>query len=138
MNAARPGCGSARMRTNGCGARVEPLESRRLLSADLTLGFAGSLPAVLTSGTPAKVAVRVANVGDVRASGAAQVTLYASADGSLDDGEARLGDLVRALKLKPGKSKTLKLALQPPGGLPAGDYTLLARVDTGSSAIEDA
>jgi hypothetical protein len=117
---------------------VEPLEDRRLLSADLTPSFSGAVPAVLTAGAPAKVAVRVANVGDVRASGAAQVTLYASADGMLDAGDTPVGDAVRALKLKPGKSTAVKVALQAPGNLPAGDYTLLACVETGSSAIQDA
>jgi len=66
------------------------------------------------------------------------VTLFASSDGTLDAADARLGDAVRSLRLKPGKSATIKVALQSPPSLRAGDYTILARVDTGSSAIADA
>src|SRR3954468_7087190 len=123
MNAARLTGESTRRHLDGSPARVEGLEQRRLLSADLTPSFAGAMPAALTSGTPGKVSVRVANVGDLRASGAAHVTLCASADGSLDAGDAQLGEAVRALKLKPGKSAVVKLTLRAPANLPAGDYT---------------
>jgi hypothetical protein len=118
-------------------AIVEAVESRLMLSADLATSFRGAVPETLSPLAKQKLTVRVSNVGDARATGAAAVTLFASADGSLGSDDARLGEAVRSLRLKPGKSANVKLNI-PASTLPAGSYTLLASVNTSSSPIADA
>lgn len=116
---------------------VEAIESRTLLSADLAPSFARPLPSVLSPGSTHKVSVRVANVGDSRAQGAAAVSLIASADGVLDETDVRLGDAVRSLKLKPGKAANVKISVPAPTSLVAGEYVVFAAVTTTSSSIQD-
>src|SRR5688500_15467494 len=119
-------------------AVIETVEPRRLLAADLAPSISGSLPDSLPPGLTQKITVRVANVGDAVAKGAASVALFASADATLSDDDARLGEAVRSLKLKPGKTANVKIAVPSPTTLAAGQYTLFAAVETGSSAIDDA
>ena len=119
-------------------AVIEPVEARRLLAADLTHALAGALPDSLPPGLTQKVTVRVANVGDTVAKGAASVALFASADPTLSGDDARLGDTVRSLKLKPGRTANVRIAVPPPTALATGAYTIFAAVHTGTSAVVDA
>src|SRR5436309_15815521 len=72
------------------GRTIEALEPRTLRSASFAPAFAGHLPSTLTAGRLARVTVRLSNRGDAPA-GPAAVSLYASADASLDAGRALLG-----------------------------------------------
>lgn len=124
-------------------ATVEPLEARRLLSADLEAAFAGAF-ATRVDPTPAhvagsghnKVVVRVGNRGDAPAAGTS-VTLYASADGTLDAADVPLATTIRAKSLGAGKSANLKVRFDRPADLPDGNYQLLARV-TDAAGTADA
>src|SRR4051794_1654518 len=118
--------------------QIEAMEARRMLSADLVPSFSGTLPAVLPPSGAMRVKLRVSNVGDLPARGAAQLRLFASADAALDSSDASLGDAVKMLRLNPGKSAAVKVVFHSPTSLPEGNYTLLAHVDTQSSAIADA
>src|SRR3712207_2412634 len=72
---------------------VERLEGRQLLSATLTGHFAGAVPANLHPTNKSQLTVRVTNEGDAPARGRVTVSLHASADAVLDEGDARLADV---------------------------------------------
>src|SRR5690348_14816482 len=108
---------------------VESLENRRLLSADLGGAFVGHVPAILLPASKQPIIIRLTNHGDAPAAGPVTVSLYASQDGSLNGGDALLGQVARNMKLKPGKSVNLKVRANPAATLSKGTYQLLARID---------
>ena len=66
----------------------------------------------------------------MRLSAPVKVSLFASADAVADAGtDPQLATQTKKLKLKPGKSKTLKFKFTYPGTLPDGAYSLLAVAD---------
>jgi len=111
-----------------------------MLTADLVatvpLDHAGE---VVIPGDRAVVEVVVTNQGGDPAIGKIDIDLYASlGDIVLDGDDTLLASLTgQAVKLAPGQSKTYKARVTVPAGGPAGDYYLLADVDTGG-AIPDA
>jgi hypothetical protein len=81
--------------------------------------------------------VRVGTPADVGATAPIGVSLYASADGTLDPAaDTFLGNITKTLRLKPGRSKDVKFGFQYPANLPDGDYQLLAQVDSGGAVAE--
>ena len=72
--------------------------------------------------------VALFNAGNVPASGAVNVTLYASSDGMIDASSQVIGT-GRALRVAAGKSKVVTVRLSVPYSVAAGSYTLLAQVN---------
>ncbi len=80
-----------------------------------------------------KVAVEVANVGNVSIAERVNLQLWAM-DG---DADRQLAELVnQPLKLAAGKSRVFKFATTVPGDLAAGTYSLEVRVDTNDVVAE--
>lgn len=110
------------------GAAVEALEARRLFSAELTGQFAVHLPAALPPGGNNRVSVRIANLGNAVAAGPVTVTLYASADPSLDSGDALLGQTAVRVRLRPRASAGVSVGFASPTTLADGNYYLVAQL----------
>ena len=106
--------------------------------ADLVGQITGALPpAVVAGATKAtQVSVRVSNRGSGASSGSGRVSLYLSADETVDAGDTPVGSVTTNLALKPGKSKTVKLRFTFPGTLPDGSYSLLAFLDADNTVAE--
>jgi len=115
---------------------IEPLENRRLLSADPAVVFAGLPPAALKAEGKTRIPLRVANDGDAIAAGAGKVEVFASEDANLDDGDFLLGSLNKRFKVKPTKGTSVKVPVSALKGLPSGDYQLIARL-SGNVAASD-
>lgn len=82
----------------------------------------------LSAGQGGKVQVELVNTGGVAASGLADVIVYATPDGTLDDA-VELGRLTRLkVSLQPDKSKRLNMSVIMPSDLDGGSYSLLAEV----------
>jgi hypothetical protein len=99
----------------------------------------GQLPAAVIAGQKARATpvVTVTNTGESAANTAVTVTLFLSADPTLDPADATLGGVTRRMRLKPGHSKSVKVKL---GAFPAvadGAYHILAQVAEpgGGSAV---
>jgi len=82
------------------------------------------------------VAVEVANAGTAAASGRATVQLYASADGVVGAGDYLLGQRTVRIYLQPGRAATYWLRTRVPANIPAGNYNVLAVVDSGNAIAE--
>lgn len=83
-----------------------------------------------------KATVVVTNNGNVASSASVTVRFVASADNVFDASDTVLGDLTKALKIKPGKSAKATATIVYPTGLAAGTVVLLARVDAGGAVTE--
>jgi hypothetical protein len=117
-------------------AAIEALEPRRLLSADLSAQFIGRIPAVLPAEGKTQITLRVTNIGDAQASGAAKIQLFASPDATLDGADLLLATANKRLNLKPGKGLSVKLRAPSPRFLSSGDYVLIGQV-TGQATAGD-
>ncbi|HZL38085.1 MAG TPA: hypothetical protein VFC78_22405 [Tepidisphaeraceae bacterium] len=116
---------------------IEALESRQLLSADLTGLFAGHVPAALPPGGMNHLSVVVRNVGDSPAKGPVTVQLYASADPTLDTGsDVLLGSATRGINIKAAGRAPVNIRFASPAGLGDGSFYLIAKV-TGGAGIGD-
>jgi hypothetical protein len=74
-----------------------------------------------------RVKVVLKNEGTAAAAGPVTVTLLASADAAPSpDVDLTLGTLTRAVRLKPGASRTLSIRVRFPAPATTGDYVLLA------------
>ena len=103
---------------------------------DLSAVFAS--PLLITSGLVSTkmtaVSVSLMNHGNVSAGGLATLTLYTSVSGQLDGGQTALpGFKPIPLRLKPGKSTTIRLRLK----LPTGTYFLVGMLDDPSLSPTD-
>jgi Tol biopolymer transport system component len=100
---------------------------------DLTGVFAGS-PTGFSAGKKTAVAINVTNAGNIAAAGATSVVVTATpvAGGA----PVTLATVPAKLKLKPGKSKTLKLKVVPPADLVAGSYTLGGTINASNQIAE--
>lgn len=104
---------------------------------DLSVVFATAFPSSVIGGAKGSATVRVTNNGELPATGAAGIKLFASADGVLDGGDVEIAvPAAKPLKLKPGASKTLKLKFVYPATVPDGSYYLLATVNSDQSVAE--
>jgi hypothetical protein len=101
-----------------------------LKGPDLTAAFVKTPPPLVIGGQKQKpVEVLVTNVGNSQLQGLVGVSLFASADTTLDASDPQVGVLIgRKLKLVPGKSKILKVPFNAPAGVATGAYHLLAEV----------
>jgi len=106
---------------------IEPLEPRKLLSADLTPAFA-ALPAMLPTGGSDQVTIQFINTGSSPARTPVTVDLYASSGGTVGPGATLLTSIVKPVHVKAGKSATVPLQFQSPATLPDGSYFLVAAV----------
>jgi uncharacterized membrane protein len=91
---------------------------------------AASLPSSAVSGAKLKAftTVTVSNATQQPISGRVTVTVYVSPAQSLE-GATKVTAVTQAIKLKPGKSKAIKLKIGSlPAGLSAGNYFLVAAV----------
>jgi hypothetical protein len=99
-----------------------------------------TLPGALVSGTAAKgtVTLDVANQSAGTVKGKATMAVYASTTGAIDGSSILVGQVTKSLNLVTGKSATVSVPLRITAGtLPAGTYTLLARVTDPSGAPTD-
>jgi hypothetical protein len=119
---------------NHPGPIIESLEDRRLLSADLSAAFPGRLPAALPVDGTSVINVRLTNHGNSIAQGPVQVELFASTDGTLDDGDLSLITKSLNVSLRPHAAQNVRLSFTTPTTLADGDYDLLAEV-VGSPAV---
>jgi hypothetical protein len=118
------------------GVVIETLESRRLLSADLSAQFAGKIPAILPAEGKTQITLRITNIGDAPAKGMATIQLAASADSNLDASDVLLTTTNKRLSLKPGKGMSVKLRVPAPRSLASGDYVLIAQVSGEATATD--
>jgi hypothetical protein len=118
---------------------VEPLESRALLTADLSAVVVASMPESAIGGEKVKAsaAVTVTNTGDETIRGRTPVELFLSLDHQFDGGDTLITNSSAKLRLAPGKSKTLKLKFRAFPSVPTGAYHLIARINS-DGAIPDA
>lgn len=114
---------------------IERLESRRLLSASLAGSFAGHLPAALVPSVKKSVSIQIANTGDAPAAGSFNVSLYLSADASLDSSDTLIGRASRNIHLKPGKHSAVAVGVNVPASLAPGNYELILSIDGTSAGV---
>lgn len=72
---------------------IEPLESRSLLSAALTVTVPGPVPQSAVAGFMVhdRIAINIANNGDAPAKGPIGIALFTSTDGVLSSDDAEIG-----------------------------------------------
>ncbi len=87
------------------------------------------LPANVTAGNKGNLKVRISNQSGANLSGPATVSLFLSADQTLDGSDAQLGPARKFSKLKSGQGTTLLFAFKYPV-LPTGTYYVLTRVNS--------
>jgi hypothetical protein len=96
---------------------------------DLTTDIETEMPADVIGDDKGRVTVRLNNLGAVRASGRADVSLYLSADADLDSGDRLLTVKTKSLRLKPGRHTKVILRFVYPNDVEGNRY-LLAKVDS--------
>jgi hypothetical protein len=105
---------------------------------DLATTFAGTNPIALSAGRGTTTSVTIRNTGNVLASGTLGLTLYGSADATLDDADAVLTSLPsRKIRLRPGRSVTIRVHLPAPGGADAGTGYVLASASPSTNPPDD-
>jgi len=98
---------------------------------DLTGSVAGAL---LAAQAKASVPIRVQNVGNITFKGTITVRLYASADQTIDAGDASVAVPVK-LNLRAGAGKVQVLKFTPPA-LSPGTYFLIVSIDDANAVAE--
>ncbi|HOD80258.1 MAG TPA: Ig domain-containing protein [Phycisphaerae bacterium] len=124
---------------------VEGLESRLLLSADLSVAMgnvtvAGKSAATtrIVPGDYVQVELLLTNVGDQNAIGRFGVELFGSADTALDGlDELMTAPSTRYAYVRPGQTVRHLFSLSIPTGATPGDYYLIARI-TPEATVGDA
>ena len=91
----------------------------------------GECDPTLRSIGPRSVAVSVLNGGNVPAAGPITLTLYASTDASGTSGLKSLAGVTRPVKIKPGRSKIVRLKFVPPADLPPETYYFVSTLGAG-------
>ncbi|MDB5297494.1 MAG: alkaline phosphatase [Phycisphaerales bacterium] len=115
---ATPGTATGRTMNVSVGRRFGP---------DLTVQILSPLPTSVILGAKGKVTLRVTNNGPEAVNQQVPVQLVGSTDATVDDLDPLFRQQLVKLNLKPGRSKTVKLAFNYEAD--AGTYTLTARVD---------
>jgi hypothetical protein len=115
----------------------ESLESRLLLSADLTCGITSlDLIAPVVPGQQGSATVSVINKGNAGAN-APRIAVYASTDSVFDAQDVLLGGVTSVSGQVPaGQSKSATVPLNIPGSLVPGSYQVLAVVDPQNQIAE--
>ena len=83
-----------------------------------------------------RIPVQVTNGGAGTASGLATIQLYGSVDGVIDGGDYLFGQRTCRISLAAAQAGTYWLVSQVPADIPAGDYNVLAVVDSGDTIAE--
>ncbi len=83
-----------------------------------------------------RIPVAVTNGGAGTASGLATIQLYGSVDGVIDGGDYLFGQRTCRISLTAGQARTYWLVSQVPADIPAGNYNVLAVVDSGDTIAE--
>jgi hypothetical protein len=105
---------------------------------DLATAFADAGPITLSSTRPTTASVTIENAGNVPASGTVDLTLYASADATLDATDAVLTSLAsRKIHMRPGKSITIHVHLPAAGAALAGTKFVLASTTSATNPADD-
>lgn len=81
-------------------------------------------------GSKGKTTVTVQNAGTTATTQNVTVTLYASLDGAFDQADVLLGAKSQTLKLNPGAEKAMNLKLALPDDIEAGDYNIIAVIES--------
>ena len=107
-------------------------------SVDLAAAFASAGPVQVRSGGNSSVLVTVKNLGNVAAGGTLDLSLYASADQTLNTAADRLltGLSGRAIHLMPGHSMRIRLTFQTPSNLTPGNFFLIASADSSTQPAD--
>jgi len=89
-----------------------------------------TLPASATSGGRLRAAVTLAitNQGNVSTSGSTTIDLFATTDGTIDNGAVQLASVVARVRIKPGKSARVTVRVSSLPTLAAGTYLVIAQV----------
>lgn len=96
-------------------------------NVDLSTTFNSTQPITVTPGQNDSATVTVQNLGNVTASGTLDLSLYASVDGAIDSSSEFLTSIpTRTIRIRPGKSVTLRIKFAAPVDLAAGSYQLIA------------
>src|SRR4051812_9795544 len=111
-------------------SHLEPLESRQLMSVDLTSTFVTS-PLAAQGGTRQSVVLNIQNLGTTRASGSVPINVYAVPEGTaFDPATATLvGRARRSGSLGSGDTVGSPIRVATTTGQVAGNYRLFAVVD---------
>jgi hypothetical protein len=104
-------------------------------AADLSVAWSHQPPRRLAAGDRVEATVRVSNLGDAPARGMADVTFYASRDGTLE-GAVMLRQAQARLRLKAGASAECDYPVRIPRTLAGGEYRLVAVVNRGGAIPE--
>jgi hypothetical protein len=104
---------------------------------DLSGTFAMNPAVVTRRGARSVVAtLSVLNAGNIPTAGPVTISLLASADGMIDAADVSLGNQTRAMRIRPGGRRLLRLRVALPSSLPAGTYRLAARIDPAGAVPE--
>lgn len=99
-----------------------------------------TLPPSVVAGTAVHGAVRlsIANQTGAAVKGRSTIAVYATTDGEIDSSSVLLGQVVKSLSAKAGKSLVASVPIHlTAGALPAGSYTLVARVTDPAGQTND-
>ncbi len=98
---------------------------------DLTGSLVLSPPLSVVGGAKGKLKLKISNSGTTSATGAPQIALFASTDGTLDPTDTAIGTVSAGnLKIANGGSKIVTLSFTYPKTLANGGYFVLAAVDS--------
>jgi uncharacterized delta-60 repeat protein len=109
-------------------------EEGQLVAAgiDLAASLLAKLPASLKAGASVSITIGVTEAGSTSAGGVVTVELFLSGSSSVAPGDTQVFNKPEALKLKPSQAKSFRFAIKLPKTLTAGNYDLVAVVNTNS------
>ena len=111
--------------------------------ADLATFFTGGNSVTVNPGHMATANITVQNIGNVKATGLWNLSLFASLDSLLDGNDALLTQLnLKKISLAPGRSLRLHIRFLAPASLVPGNYSLIATTSstlrpTDANALND-
>ena len=107
-------------------------------SVDLSTTFNTTQPITVNPGHNDTATVTLKNLGNVTASGTVDLSLYASTDGAVDVSSEFLTSIpARAIRIRPGKSLTLRVKFVAPTDLSAGTYQLIASTTSSTNPADN-
>ena len=101
--------------------------------------FSGTIlrsPTTVTRGRKGAVAVSVLNTGNVVATGPLTVRLHAATGNAPVGGLRQLGEVVRPVKIRPGRNKTIKVPFIAPADLAPGTWYFVIDLDPVGAHVE--
>jgi len=98
-------------------------------TVDLAVAFAGGKPIAVDPDKTEIATITVTNLGNVTASGALNLALYASTDGVLDSSDTLLSTITgRKIKIAAGKSTSIRVKFKAPADEVGGTYDLIGSI----------